>query len=110
MFDESLHVIGELVVELAIDCLSEEQRPNAKSQHRHPALEPHGLCLSQLHDLRDRSREPVPVGGFTVQLPAAGSRERIELGAAIVLARPPLGFDPSRAAPACGARDTASRR
>ena len=39
--------------------------------------------------------EAVPVGGFLFELLAAKTRERIELGAAIVFAGLPLGGDPA---------------
>src|SRR5580765_8274110 len=51
--------------------------------------------LLKAHERGDGARETVPVSGFDLELLAAGARERIELRAAIVLARPPLGAHPA---------------
>ena len=43
----------------------------------------------------DRGGQPIPVGGFFVEMPASRPRQRVELRAAIVLAELPLGCDPA---------------
>ena|SRR5438309_4873692 len=46
------------------------------------------------NDLRNRARQPFPVGGLALQRPAARVRERIELGTSAVFRNLPLRFDP----------------
>src|SRR5262245_13667719 len=53
------------------------------------------LCLVEAHHAGDRRRQPIPVGGFPLEMPAPRARQRIELGPAVVLCRFPLGADPA---------------
>src|SRR5947209_2801144 len=87
-------MLAQLFVELLLDTVAAEQRAQAKRHDVEPALEAHASCLLQLHDAGDRRRQAAPVGGFLLEMPAAGPRERVELRAAVVLARLPLRGDP----------------
>jgi hypothetical protein len=51
--------------------------------------------LLEFDDLGDSGGEAVPVSGFAFQLAAAEASEGIKLGAAIVFAGAPFGFDPA---------------
>ena len=50
---------------------------------------------TQSHDVRNCGGEAVPVGAFLIELLAAKTSERVELGAAVVFARLPFGRDPA---------------
>src|SRR6185437_13129068 len=52
------------------------------------------LKVLKAQQRRDGAGETIPIACFDLELLAAGASERIELGAAIVLARPPLRGDP----------------
>src|SRR5215472_8129426 len=53
------------------------------------------LSLLEFDDAGDGSREAAPVGGFAVEGTATKSRQRVELGAAVVFALAPLRLDPA---------------
>src|SRR5262249_56788416 len=60
-----------------------------------PVFDPHLLSLLEFHYTRDGCGEAIPVGGLFFQFLASESRQAVELGAAIILARLPLGRDPT---------------
>src|SRR5262249_19302213 len=53
------------------------------------------LHLPESHDGRDCAGQAIPVVGLELELFAAGPRQRIELGPAIVFARAPFRDDPA---------------
>src|SRR2546427_6557752 len=89
-------MISEFFVQLLFHASAPEQRPQPKRDRVPPRREAHFSCLLELHDARDGARKPAPVSGFLRKLPAAEPRQRIELGAAIILASFPFGGDPAR--------------
>src|SRR5438552_5649645 len=88
-------MIAQLIVELLFDAIAAEQRSPSQWHGVEPTFEAHGSHLLQPHDAGDRRRQTTPVGGLFVEMPSAGPRERVELRAAVVLARLPFRPNPS---------------
>src|ERR1700730_18373346 len=53
------------------------------------------LSLFKFYYLRDRARQPVPVGRFLLQLFPPKPGQRIKLSASVILAGAPFGGDPA---------------
>ena len=85
----------QFVIEILLDAALAEKRTEAKRQRINPMLDAHVRPPSSCTTLGDGPGEPCPDLGLFLELPPPQSRERVELGAAIILRRLPLRFDPA---------------
>ncbi len=90
-----LEVIADLLVQFLLDLLAAEQGAQPQRDRVEPAFETHLSTLLKLHYMRDGGREPGPIGRLFFELLAAGPRQAVELGAAVILAWLPFGGDPA---------------